>query len=183
MGGGKPLPELLSGGSKMNKKFLIIFSLIILLSVPPAFAQRTGAPGGRNFPLSDTPCWTKPYLEVTPEQIAGLEQLHRLFSREILNLRTQYIKGRDELRSLLSGPKPDAQLVLTKQNRLSALQKQMDEISIQYLLKARAIFTPEQLSNLPSGCNLGFNYGSGMGWGRVMGPGKGYGKGRYNPVR
>ena len=54
-------------------------------------------------------------------------------------------------------------MILAKQNNLSALQKQIDEISIQYLLKARAIFTPEQLSNLPSGCNLGFNYGQGMG--------------------
>ena len=61
------------------------------------------------------------------------------------------------------------QMVLAKQNNLSAIQAKMGEISVQYFLKARALFTREQLSTLPSGCNLGFNYGSGMGWGWGMG--------------
>ena len=62
-------------------------------------------------------------------------------------------------------------MILEKQNQFSDIQKKMDEISIQYFLKARALFTPDQLSSLPSGCNLGFNYGQGMGWGRGMGQG------------
>jgi Spy/CpxP family protein refolding chaperone len=167
----------------MNRKILIIFSLIILLSVPPAFAQRTGAPGGRNFPVSDSPCWTKAYLEARPEQMQALDELHRVFYKEIWSLRNQYFTEHYELRALLSSPKADAKMVLSKQNNLSTIQKKIDEVSMQYFLKARSVFTPEQLSILPPDCRLGFNYGQGMGWGRGIGPGKGYGKGRSNPIQ
>jgi Spy/CpxP family protein refolding chaperone len=167
----------------MNKKIFTIFSLIILLSIPPAFAQQSETYGRRNFPVSDSPCWTKPYLEATPEQLKKLENLHRSFYKEVSGWRNHYMNLHYEIRSLLDSPKPDRGMILEKQDRLSNMQKKIDEISIQYYLKTRALFTPDQLTRLPSGCNLGFNYGSGMGWGRGMGPGKGYGKGRYNPVR
>jgi hypothetical protein len=158
------------GGRKMNKKiFIIIFGFIILFAASPLFGQWTGTPGRRNVPVSESPCWTKPYMDVTPEQLKALEDLHRSFYKDILALRKKFITERDELSCLLSSPKIDAKLVLSKQNSLSAIQMKIDEISIQYLLKARALFAPEQLSNLPSGCNLGFNYGSGMGWGRGRG--------------
>lgn len=153
----------------MVKIFSIIFGLMIFFATLPAFGQQGGSRGGRNSPISDSPCWTKPYLGATPEQVEALADLHRAFYKELLPLRNQYMTERHELRSMLANPKPNSKMVMARQSGLSAVQKKMDEISIQYLLKARAIFTPEQLSNLPSSCNLGFNYGSGMGWGRGMG--------------
>jgi len=75
---------------------------------------------------------------------------------------------RYELHALLDHSKPDTRMILERQNQFSDIQKKMDEISIQHLLKARALFTPDQLSRLPAGCNLGFNYGLGMGWGQGM---------------
>ena len=153
----------------MSIKTFMIFGLIILLSTSSVFAQWSGAPGRRNSPLSDSPCWMKPYLESTPEQLKSLEKLQRSFFEEISALRRQHLNLSHELHALLDYPKPDAKMILEKQNRSSEIQKMMDDLSIRYLLKARALFTPEQLSKLPSGCNLGFNYGRGRGWGQGMG--------------
>jgi hypothetical protein len=147
---------------------------LVLFFASSGFAQRSETYGGRNFPVSDSPCWTKPYLEATPEQLKPLENLQRSFHKELSYLRNYYINLHYEIRSLLDGPKPDRRMILEKQNQFSNIQRKIDESSIQYLLRARALFTPDQLSRLPSGCNLGFNYGSGMGWGQMRGRGKKY---------
>ncbi len=153
----------------MRKIIFIIVGLLVLFFASSGFAQWGESYGRRNFPVSDSPCWMKSYLEGTPEQLKSLENLQRSFYKEVSALRNQYIKQRYEVHSLLDSPKPDAKRILEKQRRFSDLQKKIDEISLQYLLKARALFTSDQLSRLPSGCNLGFNYGPGRGWGRGMG--------------
>ena len=158
----------------MRKIIFIIAGFLVLLFASPVFAQRGEAYGRRNFPVSDSPCWTKTYLGATPEQLKSLENLQRSFYKEISDLRNQHMNLRYELRSLLDSPNPDRKMILEKQNQFSGIQKKMDEISIHYFLKARALFTPDQLSRLPSGCALGVNYGEGMGWGRGMGRGKKY---------
>lgn len=158
----------------MNKIIFIMVGFLVWFSASPVFAQRGETYARRNFPVSDSPCWTKPYLEATPEQLKELENLHRSYYKEISALRNQYINLRYELHSLLDHLKPDAKMILEKQNQFSNIQKKIDEISIQYHLKARALFTPDQLSRLPSGCNLGVNYGQGVGWGQMRGRGKRY---------
>jgi len=161
-------PPGIQRGMKMRKRAFIIL-IFLFMAVSPVFAQWGGGTGRHRVPLSDTPCWTKPYLETTPEQMKSLEDLQRSFRKEIAALSSQQIQLRYDLRALMDHPKPETKMIFVKQNNLSVLQKQIDEISIQYLLKGRAIFTLEQLSNLPPGCNLGFNYGQGTGWGRGMG--------------
>jgi len=153
----------------MNRIIFIIAGFLVLSFASVGFAQRGESYGRRNFPLSDSPCWTKAYLEATPEQLKSLENLQRSFHKEISALRNQHMNLSYELYGLLDEPKPDAKMILEKQNQLSGIQKIMNKISIQYLLKARSLFTQDQFSRLPSGCNLGFNYGQGMGWGRGVG--------------
>ena len=96
----------------MRKIIFIIAGFLVFLSASPVFAQRGEPYGRRNFPVSESPCWTKPYLEATPEQLKSLEDLHRSFYKEILALRKKYMKERYELNSLLASPKPDAKMVL-----------------------------------------------------------------------
>jgi hypothetical protein len=152
----------------MKKIIFIMAGFLVLFFVSPGFAQRGESYGRRNSPVSESACWTKAYLEATPEQLKSLENLQRSFYKEISGLRNRYINLRYELHALLDYSKPDTRMILERQNQFSDIQKKMDEISIQHLLRARALFTPDQLSRLPSGCNLGFNYGQGMGWGQGM---------------
>lgn len=155
------------------KRIILILTGFLLL-----FFSSSGYPQGgegyarRNLPISVSPCWTKPYLEATWEQLKALEGLQRSFYQEISVLRNQYINLHYELRARMEHPQADVRAILEKQRQFSDLQKKMDEISIQYLLKARAIFTPEQLNKLTSGCNLGFNYGRGTVWDRLRSRGK-----------
>ncbi len=150
----------------MIKNILLTCSVIVFIAASPAFAQWGGAPGRRNSPVSDSPCWTKAYLEATPEQLGALQNLQRSFYKEISALKNTSMNKGYEIGSLLESQNPDAKMILEKQRQISDLKKNMDELSIQYLLKARALFTPEQLLRLPSRCNLGFNYGQGAGWGQ-----------------
>ncbi|MGQ9693985.1 MAG: Spy/CpxP family protein refolding chaperone [Thermodesulfobacteriota bacterium] len=158
------------------KRIILILAgfLLFFFSSSSGYAQRGEAYRRRNLPISVSPCWTKAYLEATPEQLKSLESLQRSFYLEISGLRNQYINLHYELRARMEHPQADIRAILEKQRLFSDLQKKMDEISIQYLLKARAIFTPEQLNKLPSGCNLGFNYGRGIVWDPMRSRGKRY---------
>lgn len=156
----------------MTQKILIAIGFILLFSSSPAFAQAGGTYGRRNLPVSESPCWTKPYLEATPEQLKALDDLQCSFYKELLALHSQQINIRYELRFMLDNPKPESRTILAKQKHFSSIQTKMDEISIQYFLKARSLFTPEQLSRLPSSCKLGFSYGSGMNRSPMKGRGK-----------
>ncbi len=160
----------------MRKTILIIVSFMVLNSASPGFAQRGEGYGRRNLPVSPSPCWKKTSLEATPEQLRALDNLQKSFYQEISALRNQQITMRYELRALLDNPEPDAKRVLAKQNDFSNTQKKMDELSVQNFLIARALFTLDQISKLPSGCNLGFNYGAGIDWGRGWGQGRGWGR-------
>ena len=133
-------------------------------------AQRGGTYGKSGYGIFQAPCWTKPYLQATPEQLNSLASLHHSFYREISALRNQYLNLYYEIRARIDHPQPDVKMIFEKQKEFSEIKKKMDNLSIQYLLKAKALFTPEQVANLPWGCNLGFNYGQGMGWGRRMNP-------------
>lgn len=157
--------------------FLIIMGIAIVTSTwglesreIKIFAQGGGSYGKGAAPIYQSPCWTKSYFQATPEQLQSLENLQRSFYKEISPMRSQYYNLYYELRSRLNFPQADINIILEKQRELAELQKKIDEISIQYFLKARNFFRPEQLTNLPSGCSLGFNFGQGVGWGRRSGP-------------
>jgi Spy/CpxP family protein refolding chaperone len=163
----------------MKKKIIligIIFQFIALLIACPLFAQSKDSPSWRNIRPADSPCWKTPDFGATEEQIKSLEMLLRSYISEIRRIRNQYMNEYFELRLFLSNLNVDTKTVVDKQNRLSSLQTKMNEISLRYFLKAREIFTPEQISRLPYDCWFGFTYGSGTGWGWRRGQGKGWGK-------
>jgi hypothetical protein len=162
----------------MRANIFIGVILILILAASPLFAQSRGGQAWRGMRPPDSACWKKPELEVTQEQLKSLEEVHRSYLREIGRYRDRYIGESYELRALLSNPKAEPQWVMNKQNSLSDLERKIDEISIQHFLKAREIFTEEQIGRLPPGCSLGFSYRPGMDWDWRRGQGRGWGRGR-----
>jgi hypothetical protein len=162
----------------VKTKILIVFILILILGASSLFAQSRGGQGGRIMRSADSACWKNPRFGATDEQLKALEELHRSDIVSLGQYRNQYIVEHYELRSLLSSPTPDSKFVIDKQNQVSSIQKKIDEISLQYLLKARQIFSPEQISLLPNSCGLGFTFGKGMRQSRSWGLGMRWGRGR-----
>jgi hypothetical protein len=83
-------------------------------------------------------------------------------------IRTELFALRIELRHLLSDPNVRPQILFDRQRKISALQAKLEELSLSYQVKARPIFTKEQLERLPMDWLLGMDtgYETRMGVGR-----------------
>ena len=53
--------------------------------------------------------------------------------------------------------------LLERQRKISELQGKLESLSLSYQIKARSIFTKEQLEQLPQDCSLGMEAEFGMG--------------------
>ncbi len=178
-GGGEPPPLAAERGRRQMKPNVFIgLIFVLILTASPLLAQSRGGQAWRGMRPADSACWQKPEFGATEEQRKSLEQVHRSYLREIGRYRDQYVGESYELRALLSNPKVEPHRVMDKQNSLSGVQKKIDEISLQHYLKAREIFTQDQISRLPSGCSLAFSYRPGTDWDWRRGQGRAWGRGR-----
>jgi hypothetical protein len=66
-------------------------------------------------------------------------------------MRTEFFALRIELRHLLWDPNVQPQMLFDQQRKISGLQARLEELSLSYQVKARSIFTKEQLERLPQG--------------------------------
>jgi hypothetical protein len=129
--------------------------------------------------LSQTPgvkgaCRKDPSITFTGEQTRKLETLERAFLEEARPLGSEIRDLRLELRYLVSDPQAQSQVLLDKQRRMSSIQARLENLRFSYLIKARAIFTKEQLERMPPDCPLKMGTGYGMGRGLERGPRKGW---------
>jgi CheY-like chemotaxis protein len=92
-----------------------------------------------------------PALNLTEEQARALDSLRRSYMVEAMPIRTELFALRIELRHLLSDPNVQPQILFDQQRKISALQAKLEELSLSYQVKARSVFTKEQLERLPQG--------------------------------
>ena len=116
-------------------------------------------------------------LNLSAEQQKGLDKLHQGCWKECAPLGNRIEQKQVELKGVLLELKPDAGKAKKLLKEISELQLQLDEKRLSCQLEARKILTPEQMSQLPPGCSLGFG-GMMPGCGKAMGPGCGKGPGR-----
>jgi len=96
-------------------------------------------------------CWESSSFALTETQKEALETLRRAYMAEAIPMRTGLFALRIELRHLLSDPNVQPQILFDQQRKISALQAKLEELSLSYQVKARSIFTKEQLGRLPQG--------------------------------
>ena len=111
---------------------------------------------------------------LTEEQINALPDLQNSFYTEIAPLRRDLIISSIEFRQFIYDPRIDPKILLDRQKKISELQLKLENLSLSYQIKARSIFTNEQLDRLPWDCTLGMGTGSGINIGIGRGPRKGY---------
>jgi hypothetical protein len=97
---------------------------------------------------------------LTEEQEKSLDSLRRNYMGEAMPIRTELFALRIELRHSLSDPNVRPHILFDQQRKISALQASLEELSLSYQVKAREVFTREQLERLPHGwaIEMGLGY-------------------------
>jgi len=156
--------------------FIIGFILLNGLMERVVEAQPSKVPGGGSF-LSVQPkgaCRMDPSITFNKEQTEKLAHLQRAYLEEAKPLWGEMRNLRLELRFAVSDPQVKPQALLDKQRKFSGLQARLENLLFSYQVKARAIFTKEQLERFPSDCPLKI--------GRGYWPGVGKGKGAQRRI-
>lgn len=124
-------------------------------------------------------------VNLTEDQLSKLNTLRNDFFKDTAQVRTDIYRKQLELESLLLDPAADTAKAGKLQSELSALETQIEQKQFQFQLEARKMLTPEQIAQLPPGCNFGMGFcgkgrGYGAGCGFRGGRGQGYGCGMGN---
>ena len=154
-----------------------IIGLILFGGLPEqiAEAQPSKVPGGGPF-LPVQPkgaCRMDPSIFFTEEQAEKLAHLQRTYLKEAKPLWSELRDLRLELRFAVSDSRVQPEALLDKQRKLSVLQAKLENLFFSYQVKARAVFTRDQLERFPPDCPLKME----KTYGRGRGMGKGWQKG------
>jgi hypothetical protein len=110
---------------------------------------------------------------LTAEQLNALKGLQNSFYTETAPIRRDLMISNIEFRQLVSDPKIDPKILLDRQSKILELQSKLERLSLSYQMKARSIFTNEQLDRLPWDCMLGMGTEFGINVGIGRGPRRG----------
>ena len=153
--------------------FILLGSLFFFMGLcrTSAKAQPPFISPGKHLPQTQLKgaCRIDPSITFTDEQTKELENLHRAFLEEARPLWNELRDLRLELRFAVSDPQVQPQVLPDKQRRMSAIQAKFESLRFSYLIKARSIFTKEQLERLPADCPLKMGMGKGIGRGSQKG--------------
>jgi CheY-like chemotaxis protein len=141
-------PSLQRGIFSALMLFLLTLSIIRISEAQEPF-PKLNRPNLRMD--SQGTCWESSSLALTEAQKKALETLRRAYMAEAIPIRTGLFALKIELRHLLSDPNVQPQILFDQQRKISALQAKLEELSLSYQVKARSVFTKEQLERLPEG--------------------------------
>ena len=132
---------------------MLILSLLALFAIKMSVAQERSPKLDKPRLRMDSQgtCWESSSFALTGEQKKTLETLRRAYMAEAIPIRTGLFALKIDLRHLLSDPNIQPQILFDQQRKISALQAKLEELSLSYQVKARSIFTKEQLERLPQG--------------------------------
>jgi len=166
---------------KQKERFLFggivlvfIFFLSTLLNIhfaealEPLFAQ--GRPSFRSEISKD--CLRSLSTPLTEDQLNALKDLQNSFYTEAALIQRDLMMSNIEFRQLISNAKVESKVLFDRQKEILELQSKLERLSLSYQMKAKSIFTNEQLDRLPWDCVLGMGFGINVGIGR--GPRRGY---------
>jgi len=126
----------------------MILSIVIVFFISPTPFLYPQPPGIGPRPWRDeSKCWKASELNLSQEQMKGLDALQQTFFREAQLLRIQLFSKRLELRELLTNPNTKIEAIRTKSAEILDHQAKVEERSIDYLIKVRSLLTQEQLKN------------------------------------
>ncbi|MEI9478583.1 MAG: periplasmic heavy metal sensor [Deltaproteobacteria bacterium] len=125
--------------------FLLVFATSFAFSQPPGTKSSMGA-GMRQW-RGENRCWKASDLNLSSDQLKGLELINQAYLKETRPLRNELFSKRLELREFLTNPSIKAESIQMKTSEVLALESKIGEREIEYLMKVRSLLTQEQLKN------------------------------------
>jgi hypothetical protein len=110
--------------------------------------------------------WKSSPLRLTEDQIKALESLQQAFIAEAIPLRGELMYLRIELRHLIRDQNVPSKTLLEWQRKISELQGKLENLSLSHQIKARSIFTKDQLEQLPPDFSMATGFETDIGIGR-----------------
>jgi len=138
------------------RKILITGLLELFILLPCCLAAQE-RPWG---PMADMPtehknsCRQDPTIFFTEEQAKGFDSLQRDFLEQVKPLWKALKELRLDLHLALSGAQIPREGLIEKQKKVLDIQRKVESLRFHYLIKARALFTKEELERFPRGCPL-----------------------------
>ena len=131
----------------------LILSLLALFIIRMSEAQDPfPKPGRPNIRMDSQAMRMKPPgLGLTEEQAKILERLRCTYIAEAIPIRMELLSLRVEFKHLLSDPNVQPEILFDQQRKISALQARLEELSLSFHVKAKSVFSREQLKRLPEG--------------------------------
>ena len=123
--------------------------LFLLLSVSFSLAQPTGARSTLGMGMrpwrGENRCWKASDLDLSSDQLKGLDLINQVYLKETRPLRTELFSKRMELREFLTNPSIKTESIQLKTSEIIGLESKIEEREIEYLVKVRSLLTQEQL--------------------------------------
>lgn len=132
---------------------MVLLFLCVLLCIQPLEAQESSIPRDKAVLRADGQRvgQQSSSLNLTEAQKKSLEELRCMYAKEAIPMKTSLLALKIELRHSLLDPNVQPQILFEEQRKISALQAKIEELSLFYQVKARSVFTKEQLERLPQG--------------------------------
>jgi len=132
---------------KNTKKIICTFCFLLILpglclSQPVRFG-----PGMRQWRGEEIRCGRASDLNLSSDQVKGLDVVNQMYLRETRLLRTELFSKRLELREFLTNPTIKTESIHAKNSEIIELQSKLDEKAIEYLVRVRTLLTQEQLKH------------------------------------
>jgi len=128
----------------------ILSSLLFLLLLLPSFSFSQPVPrsntGMRPW-RGETRCWKASDLNLSSDQVKGLDLINQGYVRETRILRSEIFSKRLELRELLTNPNVKAESIQLKSSEIIELQSKLEDRAIDYLIKVKSLLSQDQLKN------------------------------------
>jgi len=175
-----PNQENIKEKSMAKRIIMILMCTALMLAAAPAFdgayAQQGQVKGKRDaLATDDRLCLGfPPNLNLTQEQSTKIQEVHNAFFKGTVELRSDIFRKEQEMDVLMLEKTVDEEKAKKLQDELSGLQAQIAQKRLQAQLDSRKLLTPEQIGQLPPGCNMGIGPGgNGFGFGSEGGKGAG----------
>jgi hypothetical protein len=137
----------------MRKANIILLVFWILVVPPLSFSEaqptspKTGPGMGMRQWRGENKCWKASDLNLSPDQVKGLDLINQAYLKETRPLRNELFSKRLELREFLTNPTIKGESIQLKNAEVLALESKIGEREIDYLIRVKSLLTQEQLKN------------------------------------